>query len=79
MSCIMILCITNAVMTPLILEWTTSLDTSSSTLFVCRGGGTVSSGIYLTVSLAMHVLISIMPTMGLEFNFKELCVHIKCI
>ena len=30
----------------LILEWTTSLDTSSSTLFVCRGPGTVSSGIY---------------------------------
>ena len=29
-----------------ILEWTTSLDTSSSTLFVCRGPGTVSSGIY---------------------------------
>ena len=28
-----------------ILEWTTSLDTSSSTLFVCRPG-TVSSGIY---------------------------------
>ena len=30
----------------IILEWTTSLDTSSSTLFVCRGPGTVSSGIY---------------------------------
>ena len=37
-----------------ILEWTTSLDTSSSTLFVCRGPGTgersrpgtVSSGMY---------------------------------
>ena len=30
----------------ILLEWTTSLDTSSSTLFVCRGPGTVSSGIY---------------------------------
>ena len=33
----------------IILEWTTSLDTSSRTLFVCRGRrgpGTVSSGIY---------------------------------
>ena len=29
----------------IILEWTTSLDTSSRTLYVCRGG-TVSSGIY---------------------------------
>ena len=30
----------------ILLEWTTSLDTSSRTLFVCRGSGTVSSGIY---------------------------------
>ena len=33
------------VKTDIVLEWTTSLDTSSRTLFVCRGG-TVSSGIY---------------------------------
>ena len=29
----------------LLLEWTTSLDTSSSTLFVCRGPGTGDRGL----------------------------------
>ena len=42
----LILCSLSSWYYSVILEWTTSLDTSSSTLFVCRGPGTVSSGIY---------------------------------
>ena len=60
-----------------ILEWTTSLDTSSSTLFVCRGPGTgdrglCPAGFIAHLRLYRHIRQAAIPVLGTGFTFKRI-------
>ena len=48
-----------------ILEWTTSLDTSSSTLFVCRG--LCPAGFIAHLRLYRHIRQAAIPVLGTGF------------